>query len=78
MRGWACNAVTREGCGGKRQADRSCREALKHLKLRKTNPTPAVVPGAAPALAKAGVGGYIDVLLDEVVWFMTRHRKHLQ
>ena len=54
---WACNALTREGCGGKRQADRSCREALKHLKLRKTSSTPAVVPGAAPALAKAGVGG---------------------
>ena len=58
VRGWACNAVTREGCGGKRQADRSCREALKHLKLRKTSSTPAVVPGAAPALAKAGVGGF--------------------
>ena len=26
--------------------------------LRKTSSTPAVVPGAAPALAKAGVGGY--------------------
>ena len=56
--GWACNALTREGCGGKRQADRSCREALKHLKLRKTSSTPAVVPGATPALAKAGVGGF--------------------
>ena len=55
---WACNALTREGCGGKRQADRSCREALKHLKLRKTSSTPAVVPGATPALAKAGVGGF--------------------
>ena len=57
-RGWACNAPTREGCGGKRQADRICREALRHLKLRKTSSTPAVVRGAAPALAKAGVGGY--------------------
>ena len=45
------------GYGGKRQADRSCREALRHLKPRKTNSTPAVVPGAAPAFAKAGVGG---------------------
>ena len=25
---------------------------------QKTNSTPAVVPGAAPALVKAGVGGY--------------------
>ena len=46
-----CNALTTEGYGGKRQADRSCREALRHLK-------PAVVPGAASALAKAGVGGF--------------------
>ena len=46
------------GYGGKRQADRSCREALRHLKPRKTSSTPAVVPGAAPALAKAGVGGF--------------------
>ena len=29
MRGWACNALTREGFAGKRQADRSCREAKK-------------------------------------------------
>ena len=28
------------------------------LLLRKTSSTPEVVPGAAPALAKAGVGGY--------------------
>ena len=27
-------------------------------KLRRRSSTPAVVPGAAPALAKAGVGGY--------------------
>ena len=33
--------------------------ALGCLLLRKTSSTPAVVPGAAPALAKAGVGGYI-------------------
>ena len=32
--------------------------ALGCLLLRKTSSTPAVVPGAAPALAKAGVGGY--------------------
>ena len=51
------NALTTEGYGGKRQADRSCREALRHLKPRKTSSTPAVVPGAAPALVKAGVGG---------------------
>ena len=35
--------------------------ALGCLLLRKTSSTPAVVPGAAPALAKAGVGGYIAV-----------------
>ena len=28
---------------------------------RKTGSTPPVVPGAAPALAKAGVGGYIYI-----------------
>ena len=66
VRGWACNAVTREGCGGKRQADQSCREALKHLKLRKTSSTPAVVPGAAPALAKAGVGGHQLVRFNDI------------
>ena len=27
-------------------------------KLRRKSSTPAVVPGAAPALAKAGVGGF--------------------
>ena len=43
---------------GKRQADRSCHESLRRLKPRKTSSTPAVVPGAAPALAKAGVGGF--------------------
>ena len=32
--------------------------ALGCLLLRKTSSTPAVVPGAAPALAKAGVGGF--------------------
>ena len=35
--------------------------ALGCLLLRKTSSTPAVVPGAAPALAKAGVGGYIYI-----------------
>ena len=29
------------------------------LLLRKTSSTPEVVPGAAPALAKAGVGGCV-------------------
>ena len=33
------------------------------LVLRKTSSTPAVVPGAAPALAKAGVGGSLQLLL---------------
>ena len=70
VRGWACNAVTREGCGGKRQADGSCREALKHLKLRKTSSTPAVVPGAAPALAKAGVGGLFLGILNLEFWIV--------
>ena len=31
-------------------------------KLRRRSSTPAVVPGAAPALAKAGVGGYLYIL----------------
>ena len=31
---------------------------MKHLEPRKRSSTPSVVPGAAPALAKAGVGGY--------------------
>ena len=30
---------------------------------RKTGSTPPVVPGAAPALAKAGVGGYKDEII---------------
>ena len=30
---------------------------------RKTGSTPPVVPGAAPALAKAGVGGYIYIYI---------------
>ena len=29
----------------------------------RTSSTPAVVPGAAPALAKAGVGGYIYIYI---------------
>ena len=32
------------------------------LLLRKTSSTPEVVPGAAPALAKAGVGGLCIVI----------------
>ena len=35
----------------------SCRA---HLKPARKSSTPAVVPGAAPALAKAGVGGLIN------------------
>jgi len=31
-------------------------------KLRRRSSTPAVVPGAAPALAKAGVGGLMVIL----------------
>ena len=35
-----------------------CEMGLTHLgKRRRRSSTPAVVPGAAPALAKAGVGG---------------------
>jgi len=37
--------------------------ALGCLLLRKTSSTPAVVPGAAPALGKAGVGGYIYIYI---------------
>ena len=38
---------------------------MQHLEPRKRSSTPAVVPGAAPALAKAGVGGY-NVYLHEI------------
>jgi hypothetical protein len=31
-------------------------------KLRRKSSTPAVVPGAAPALAKAGVGGFFKMV----------------
>jgi len=34
-------------------------EANGRLEPTKTSSTPAVVPGPAPALAKAGVGGYV-------------------
>ena len=67
----------REGCAGKGQAATleqqrltarlggSCRA---HLKPARKSSTPAVVPGAAPALAKAGVGGFLNLSLvcDEV------------
>ena len=36
-------------------------------KRRRRSSTPAVVPGAAPALAKAGVGGYVKFLVDTLV-----------
>ena len=36
-------------------------------KLRRRSSTPAVVPGAAPALAKAGVGGYYNVASSDHV-----------
>ena len=39
----------------------SCRA---HLKPARKSSTPAVVPGAAPALAKAGVGGYLLISID--------------
>ena len=42
--------------------------ALGCLLLRKTSSTPAVVPGAAPALAKAGVGGLYCLLLHDFLW----------
>ena len=44
----------REGCAGKGQA---ATLEQQRLPARKSS-TPAVVPGAAPALAKAGVGGF--------------------
>ena len=37
---------------------------MQHLEPRKRGSTPAVVPGAAPALAKAGVGGYIYIYIS--------------
>ena len=60
----------REGCAGKGQAATleqqrltarlggSCRA---HLKPARKSSTPAVVPGAAPALAKARVGGLVTI-----------------
>jgi len=36
-------------------------------RLRRRSSTPAVVPGAAPALAKVGVGGYIERERDYVI-----------
>ena len=45
----------------------SCREeAVQHLEPRKRGSTPAVVPGAAPALAKAGVGGYTNISIFNI------------
>ena len=38
------------------------RGKCKALGTKKSS-TPAVVPGAAPALAKAGVGGYIYIYI---------------
>jgi len=35
-----------------------CEMGLTLGKLRRRSSTPVVVPGAAPALAKAGVGGF--------------------
>ena len=40
-------------------------------KRRRRSSTPAVVPGAAPALAKAGVGGYIYIYI-----YLTYHEYH--
>ena len=65
----------REGCAGKGQAATleqqrltarlggSCRA---HLKPARKSSTPAVVPGAAPALAKAGVGGNGDSICSKM------------
>ena len=36
------------------------------LLLRKTSSTPEVVPGAAPALAKAGVGGLVELPINQL------------
>ena len=56
----------REGCAGKgpgcnpgpaKAAARLGGSCRAHLKPARKSSTPAVVPGAAPALAKAGVGG---------------------
>ena len=41
----------------------SCRA---HLKPARKSSTPAVVPGAAPALAKAGVGGYTHLYIHHI------------
>ena len=42
------------------------RGKCKALGTKKSS-TPAVVPGAAPALAKAGVGGYIYIYQKHVL-----------
>ena len=50
--------------------------ALGCLLLRKTSSTPAVVPGAAPALAKAGVGGFLWVFLLLEVFSHPQNQPH--
>ena len=52
----------REGCAGKGQA---ATLEQQRLPARKSS-TPAVVPGAAPALAKAGVGGFPITLCQQI------------
>ena len=43
------------------------------LLLRKTSSTPEVVPGAAPALAKAGVGGFCSHFLIQTEYLGASH-----
>ena len=42
-------------------------------KLRRRSSTPAVVPGAAPALAKAGVGGYMHIIYKYISYIFIYH-----
>ena len=42
----------------------------------KAGSTPPVVPGAAPALAKAGVGGYMFIIYGLELYFI-QHHQHL-
>ena len=48
---------------------------LRTAKWRGMSPTPAVVPGAAPALAKAGVGGgYMFIKTMLIIFCCINHK----
>ena len=44
--------------------------SIEAFEAKKTSSTPAVVPGAAPALAQAGVGGFFLGILNLEFWIL--------